>query len=340
MAQAQDARFGAASGHKKSISKVTNLLGAAASLALIVGIGAWSYKLMVRDVSGVPVVRAIDGPMRVQPENPGGQQARHQGLSVNDVAAEGTAGAPADRLVLAPAPLELTVEDEALPSMVSQDAGQVAVAEPVQALPSEPEMPTGVVSSDGGAPLEQIQLAAVEQLAAQLAEGVTPLQELAPVTERVPESAEDVAAALEAETEAEVEVEVAVATPVRVEGGLGRSLRPKTRPATLANVQTVAAVAAVSAPAEIDPATIPAGTRLAQLGAYDSAETARSEWDRLQGRFGEYLEGKERVVQKAQSGGRTFYRLRAMGFADLSDARRFCSALVAEKAECIPVVTR
>ena len=37
----------------------------------------------------------------------------------------------------------------------------------------------------------------------------------------------------------------------------------------------------------------------------------------------------------ATSGGRTFYRLRAMGFEDLSDARRFCSALVAENAECM-----
>ena len=49
---------------------------------------------------------------------------------------------------------------------------------------------------------------------------------------------------------------------------------------------------------------------------------------------------KRRVIEKATSGGRTFYRLRAEGFADLPDARRFCAALVAEKADCIPVVTR
>ena len=52
------------------------------------------------------------------------------------------------------------------------------------------------------------------------------------------------------------------------------------------------------------------------------------------------LEGKSRVVQKATSGGRGFYRLRAMGFNDIADARRFCSALVAENADCIPVVMR
>ena len=60
----------------------------------------------------------------------------------------------------------------------------------------------------------------------------------------------------------------------------------------------------------------------------------------LSGRFSDYLAGKKRVIQRAESGGRIFYRLRAMGFADLADARRFCSALVAENADCIPVVTR
>jgi len=45
-------------------------------------------------------------------------------------------------------------------------------------------------------------------------------------------------------------------------------------------------------------------------------------------------------VQSAVSGGRTFYSLRAAGFADISDARRFCAALSAEKADCIPVVAR
>jgi hypothetical protein len=90
----------------------------------------------------------------------------------------------------------------------------------------------------------------------------------------------------------------------------------------------------------VSPDSLPAGTRLAQLGAYESAEVARAEWDRISGRFGDYLEGKKRVIQRAESGGRTFYRLRAMGFADLSDARRFCSALVAGNADCIPVTTR
>ena len=90
----------------------------------------------------------------------------------------------------------------------------------------------------------------------------------------------------------------------------------------------------------MDAADVPPGTRLVQLGAFGSAEIAQQEWDKMQARFGDYLGDKTRVIQKATSGGRVFYRLRAMGFADLSDARRLCSALKAENAECIPVIAR
>ncbi|RZW02548.1 MAG: SPOR domain-containing protein, partial [Rhodobacteraceae bacterium] len=84
--------------------------------------------------------------------------------------------------------------------------------------------------------------------------------------------------------------------------------------------------------------SIPSGTRLVQLGAFGSEDIARAEWDKATARFGNYMTGKERVVQEAQTGGRTFYRLRAMGFSNLADARRFCSVLVSDGANCIPVV--
>ena len=77
-----------------------------------------------------------------------------------------------------------------------------------------------------------------------------------------------------------------------------------------------------------------------QLGAFASPEIALSEWQKLQSRFGAYLGDKDVVVQKANSGGKVFYRLRAVGFADLSDARRLCATLKAQNTDCIPVVTR
>ena len=77
-------------------SGIINMAGAMMSLALMVGVGVWGYKLLSRDVTGVPVVRAVEGPMRVQPADPGGEPADHQGLAVNDVAARGSAAAPAE----------------------------------------------------------------------------------------------------------------------------------------------------------------------------------------------------------------------------------------------------
>ena len=64
-------------------------VAALVSLALVVGLGMWVWRIGTQDVTQVPVILAQNGPMRVQPEDPGGTQAPHQGLEVNDVVAGG-----------------------------------------------------------------------------------------------------------------------------------------------------------------------------------------------------------------------------------------------------------
>ncbi|MEX3315243.1 SPOR domain-containing protein [Sulfitobacter sp. PS-8MA] len=305
----------------KALTALTNIAGAAVSLALVAGIGVWGYKLLVRDVTGIPVVRAVQGEMRVRPEEPGGELARHQGLSVNVVAAEGSAGRPADQLRLAPTPMELQAEDQpvqvAMAAAKSQDAG----AEDAPLIDASEAIRTGNV----------------QDLVAQLTNGVAPLSGTADA--ELTDNSVDAAVAL---AMADTGVKPKIVKAVLNAPGVRNSLRPRNRPAggavvTQAALQATPVKASVS---DVDPTTLPAGTRLAQLGAFDSPEVAREQWDRLQGRFGPYLQGKDRVVQKATSGGRVFYRLRALGFQDIADARRFCSALVAENADCIPVVMR
>ena len=299
-----------------SLTTLANVAGAALSLALIIGVGVWGYKLLVRDVSGIPVVRAVSGEMRVRPEDPGGQLAQHQGLSVNAVAAQGTAEQPADALRLAPRPVDLTQDD------IVQPAALVAPGQQGQEMA---DAEVAVTTPDVSAALPA---GNVDELVAQLTEGVEPLADLsADVDEVVAQVTETVVA----------EVQVAAALDVP---GVRASLRPRKRPASRPVVTEAAAALPAGGVVDVDPASLPAGTRLAQLGAFDSAEVAREQWVELQGRFSVYLEGKKRVIQKAKSGGRVFYRLRAHGFEDITDARRFCSALVAENADCIPVVTR
>jgi len=306
------------SGPGRQARRYVNLAGALTSLALVAGLGFWGYKLAVRDVQGVPVIQALDGPMRVSPVDPGGEIVDHQGLAVNDVAADGAAAPMPEVLVLAPRPVELSDEDMAgLAGAVSVDPSLVAAALPATgdltlaaAPPAESASPTEVA----------IDAALAEAL------GEAPASDLS-----------DDSIVIDAPI-----VDLANTEPAP-EGAITVSPRPKARPVAAATANAVEAPSeaiAVTAAIEVDPATIPVGTRLVQFGAFDSADEARAEWVRLQGQFGELMADKQLVLQPAESGGRTFYRLRAHGFEDEADARRFCTAFVAKAAICIPVPQR
>lgn len=291
MVDIQASRMGSGSdGRAATVARVTNISGALVSMALLVGIGQWGYEIVMRDVSGVPVVRALEGPMRDTPVEAGGSEAAHQGLSVNRVAAQGTASEPPKQVIIAPPPLDLTLEDVA---RAPQKAAQATA-------PAQPR---------------DVHLAVLRQ-PEPAAQTSAPKKRSEPAPE-----AQDPSAVMD--------------------GGLGQSLRPRLRPALPDPVAyAIASATSNTPPVEVDPDSLPTGSRLAQLGAFDSAQVARAEWDRFSVRLGDLLDGKRRVVQRAESGGRIFYRLRVVGFEDLDDARRFCSALQAEQTECIPVVTR
>ncbi len=292
------------------IRNVANGAGAILSVALVFGMGFWGYKLAVRDVSGVPVVRALEGPMRVAPDDPGGKQAEYQGLAVNAVAAEGVAAPLPERVVLAPPPVELDFSDAELITPGANDAEAAGNAGAEAGLWTNAAMravidtaePAQAPGADGGVQDE--------------------------------EGAQD-------ETAPQEDTQPAVSPDAP---GVARSPIPQVRPEhdMVANAAARAASRAVSpeADVEIDPDSLSPGTRLVQLGAFDDRESAREEWDRLDRRFGALLEDKGRVIQPAESGGRTFYRLRAVGFDAEAEARRFCAVLLAEQAACIPVLIR
>lgn len=299
------------------LKTLTNFSGAMISLVLVAGVAVWGYKLLVRDVSGIPVVRAAIGEMRERPANPGGQLAQHQGLAVNAVASEGAASEHADALRLAPKPVEL--QDEDVPS---QEVDVAAMPQVDPAAAAQTPGQTGPIIDAAAA----LQSGDMNDLVAQLTDGVDLM------------ASEDLLSDDSADAEVADAAMPAIHNALFEAPGVRQSLRPKHRPAAPARIITASATP--EPVPEIDAAALPVGTHLAQLGAFDSAEVASAQWDQANQRFGAYLEGKTRVIQKASSGGRVFYRLRAMGFEDLSDARRFCSALVAENADCIPVISR
>jgi hypothetical protein len=307
-----DGDFGTSGGMAARSARIAGLTGAATSVALVLGLGYWGYHLAIRDMTGIPIVRSMEGPMRTAPDDPGGMITSHQGLSVNAVAEDGATAALADRLLLAPAPIGLTDGDET--------GSAVGLVADISARGSNmPGLALGPIADDPAAdPAQVVSFDAdtdIAALADALSEGAVPLSAGLDITLRS---------------------EPVVSMP---KGVMAQSPRPRARPtAVLGDASLV--VARADATAEISGDTLASGTRLVQLGAFDSEDVARSEWDRLSGKFGELMNGKTRIVQSAQSGGRTFYRLRAVGFNDEADSRRFCAALVAERAACIPVAVR
>lgn len=320
MAEANFEGFVAGDGVSRATSNtLVSVIGAVTTLALVIGAGVWGYKLAVRDASGVPVILAMEGPIRVAPEDAGGQVARHIGLSVNRIAAEGTAGEVPEEIILAEAPVDL---DES-------DAAGIGRAAPLQ-----------IVEED----TKERTLALAEQLAREAppvliedpeVEALAEVEDLDPLASAIAAAVADV---------------VGAETP----DGMRSSIRPQPRPralmaaeaatapanAPIAAAPVVASVAAVSASAELEAAALRPGMRLAQIGAYENVETARQEWDRVASRYPTLFEGKSRVIQTATSVGRTFYRLRVAGFESEDDSRRFCSAISGTDLRCITVTMR
>jgi hypothetical protein len=140
------------------VTNLVNIAGAAMSFALILGVGFWGYKLIVRDVSGIPVVRAMEGDMRVLPDNPGGAVAMHTGLAVNEVAASGEAGGPEDTLVLAPRTAGLAAED--LEAQPVPAAAEMTAA--VENVPAEDEIMALAAQLSALAPAPDEQAATVD----------------------------------------------------------------------------------------------------------------------------------------------------------------------------------
>ena len=314
----------------------------------------WAIDLTFRDVSGVPVIAALEGPMRVAPKDPGGTVAPFQGMALSDITSGGVAAPAPDQIVLAPPPVTLNAPALAERMATAEASQSAAYAAAVAASEADEPQATPGQTAEIAAPerLESLELASVEADADQVLVGASaPVEQVVVIPAVTTAPSEPVAAVVSAKA-----------------SGISQSSRPRQRPAgqrpaalrngpatvpteapaqsegtRVASIETsvpASAPAPVVSSRDVDPSTIKPGTRVVQLGAFGSESVARSEWDRLEGRFRAYMVGKGRMIQKANSGGRDFWRLRVVGFDDSSDARRFCAELLAKDAACIPVTVR
>ena len=299
----------ALAGEVKQVNFKINMIfywtGAALSLFLLAGAIGWSYQLIVRDVNQIPIVRAQLGPLRVAPDNPGGLTAANQGLSVTQLAVN-EKPLLSNEIYLAPAAEILNEENLALKVTEEDESNKV----------------------DGAFEIKEVN-----------AENSMNLEALLDQKE-VDSRSNDVGVLSKvAFSQKKIEIENAVSLALSITNDPDKSLswlRPKIRPVGFYRNGNIAEDQIVSN--EPMP-KLPIGSAVVQLGAFDSKSLAESEWQRFEKILGSILIPKKMVVQKAESGGKIFYRLRASGFSDISDARQFCTA-ISDKVACIPVVTR
>ena len=301
----ETAREGEEKQYNFNFNVVFYWVGAALSLSLLTGAIGWSYQLIVRDINQIPIVRAQLGPLRVAPDDPGGLTAANQGLSVTQLAVN-ERPLLSDEIFLAPAAEVLSEENVAL-----------QISEENSSITNKEKFDTLEVSTENSLDLKILP----EQNATGLASNN--------------EAVLSTAAFSPKKLEIENAVSLALSLTNEVDSSFN-SLRPKIRPVVLNQIQTDNIAQSVANELVV---TLPIGSAVVQLGAFESKSLAQIEWQRLETLLGSVLTSKNMMVQKAESGGRVFYRLRAFGFDNLSDARQFCSA-VNDKVACIPVVTR
>ena len=302
MLESSDAALASEDKHGKfKLNMIFYWIGAVLSLSLLAGAIGWSYKLVVRDINQIPIVRAQLGPLRVAPDNPGGLTAANQGLSVTQLAVN-EKPLSSDEINLAPAAEILNEETSASLLREVDKLNQIDETYEIKEINAE-----NTISLDGSSGAMKGETASkTESLVAQVAF-----------------------------SQKKVEIENAVSLALSITSEFDpslTSLRPKTRPRSVQqNRELIVSKEPMS--------KLPIGSAIVQLGAFDSKSLAESEWRRFEKLLGSILAPKQMIIQKAESGGKIFYRLRASGFNDISDARQFCTA-ISDKVACIPVVTR
>lgn len=428
-----------------------NGLGAAAAVALVLGVGLWTYQLGQRDAMEVPIVRALEGPMRVEPQDPGGAVIAHQGLAVNEVLDGGGVASVAEIVRTAPGDEGVQPEDKAAGALVGLAEAVKPTRRPLSNIGANaaPEVRAAVAIDDvlaiahqkladasrnGETTSDAAEREAIDAIVSAIAakEGTRgALPQVGADDQRVADALQAAERAV-AEVEAGIEVaavdvngatglaetiisdtgaaisrpqaaadqgeivpvpgvapaqdvvvadgsdvldaeEVLIAavavnlgpTPPKGEGSEYAPVtlsQPRARPRGLAAQMRVAVDAAVGttgaattpaaaaqpapvvtaaqSPSTLDTIPLPAGTRMIQIGAFDSEDVAEQQWARFASLHSDLLGAKAHYVQRTNNSGRVFYRLRVAGYQSKEDTRAACSALSARGLPCISVTLR
>lgn len=114
------------------------------------------------------------------------------------------------------------------------------------------------------------------------------------------------------------------------------SLAEKDEPTPVEPTQPTVASVVEGAAAPATASDARSGTHVVQIGAFRSAAEAQAQWNRLQGRLGDFLAGKSDDIERADLGDRGIYhRLRIGPFSSYDSATAFCADLKTRGQDCL-----
>ena len=76
------------------------------------------------------------------------------------------------------------------------------------------------------------------------------------------------------------------------------------------------------------------------LGSFKNNVLAGAQLENFLVRYKDYLTNKAVFLQKSETGGRSIYRMRAVGFPNSSETKKFCSIINSFGNECIPILKK
>lgn len=279
----------------------------------VVGFGALAYYAYQSGSQSVAdgqmlVVNAEEGPIKEAPAEAGGEQFPHKDKTIYDA--------------LSPYRTDQQKVETLLPQ-----AEEPVIPEPAVGAEAPKESATTSYVNDGKVATSEDDEADGETTAA----APTPAPAAKPVEKTEPAKpveAAKPAAPAKLETVEVTDSNVA-AKPVA---------KPVEAPKPVAKVEPkpVAKPAAAPAP-KPTPATAPAasgGSYKIQLGALSSDAEARALWSKITAKHGDVVKGSP-VIVKAEVNGKTYYRLRASGFASADAAKKACATLSGRGQACM-----
>ena len=258
------------------------------SIFLLGGFLYWGYSAFVQSESKVTIITAPDGPLKVLPEDPGGNLASHLGFSVNSVQESGQVAGPSAKIFLAPP--AISVQESDLRSL------------------------SGFGDSNGAIDLKSSindALAGIFKDTDTLSE-VTFLKNLK-----------------------EIPIKKDIVENTTVSNSFAR---PEKRPVKIVSATLHQDLVAQIVLNQVKASMVDSEDELmVHLGSFKNKVLASADVENFVVRHKGYLTDKTVFLQKSETGGRSIYRMRAIGFSNTSETKKFCVIINSFGNDCIPI---